>query len=258
MRIASWNINGVRARIDYIKLWLEERQPDLVGFQEIKATEDNFPVQEFLDVGYQVHIHGQKSFNGVAFAAKENMEVSQVGLPGQEEGGARLIVGQFGDITYGSVYCPNGKTLEHPDYEKKLVWFESLHDFCKVEIEKGRDFLIGGDYNICASAQDSHYGSDGDGKIFHTDRERTKLNALFELGLVDLFRHKHPDSDAFSWWDYRAGAFQRNLGLRIDLLLGTNGIVDRTTEVTIDRDYRKKHEGLTASDHAPVYVDLSV
>ncbi len=256
MRIATWNINGVRARIDYVKIWLESRQPDLVGFQEIKATEENFPAEAFEELGYQVHVHGQKSWNGVAFASKADVEVTQLGLPGREDNGARLIAGDFGDLSYATVYCPNGKNIDHADFQMKLEWFGALRDFCETQIESGKDFLIGGDYNICATAADSHHGADGDGEIFHTVEERDVLSKLFDLGLTDLFRNKYPDSDAFSWWDYRAGGFQRNLGLRIDLLLGTQGIVSRTSEVVIDRDFRKKQEGLTASDHAPVYVDL--
>ena len=182
--------------------------------------------------------------------------MTHYGLPGQEENGARLIVGECNDLIYATVYCPNGKTVEHDDYEMKLAWYDSLRDFCETQIASGKDFLIGGDYNICATAADTHLGAAGDGQIFHTAAERKALTSLFELGLSDLFRDKYPDSDAFSWWDYRAGAFQRNHGLRIDLLLGTQGIVDRVDEVVIDRDFRKKQEGLTASDHAPVYVDL--
>lgn len=256
MRIATWNINGVRARIDYIQIWLNERQPDLVGFQEIKAVDTDFPTEAFLELGYQVHTHGQKSWNGVAFLAKENIEVTQRGLPGQEDNGARLIACDAGDLTYVCVYCPNGKDVDHTDFQMKLAWYESLNSFCSSQLESGRDFLIGGDFNICRTSQDSHCGEKGDGKIFHTEAERTALNALLDLGLSDIYRTKYPDSDAFSWWDYRAGGFQRNLGLRIDLLLGTDGILDRTTEITIDRDFRKKKEGLTASDHAPVFVDL--
>lgn len=256
MRIATWNINGVRARLDYIKHWLEARQPDLVGFQEIKAMNDAFPIEAFEEFGYNVHLHGQKARNGVAFATTGELQVTQLGLPGRDDDGARLIVGEFEDLTYASVYCPNGKDLDHPDYAMKLAWLGALRDFCAEQIADGRDFLIGGDYNVVREAQDSHYGESGDGKIFHTQAERDVLESLFEVGLVDLYRHRYPDSDAFSWWDYRSGGFRFNRGLRIDLLLGTEGIVNRTTEVVIDRDFRKKVEGLTASDHAPVYVDL--
>ena len=257
MRIATWNINGIRARIDYVRIWLESRQPDLVGFQEIKTMEDTFPVACFEELGYRVHIHGQKSWNGVALAVKEDVQITYRGLPGRAENGARLIACDTGALTYASVYCPNGKTVDHADFRMKLDWFNALRDFCDSQVTDGRDFLIGGDYNICATAADSHLGAEGDGRIFHTVEEREVLNNLFDLGLIDLFRHQYPDSAAFSWWDYRAGAFQRNHGLRIDLLLGTKAIAERMSNGVIDRDFRKKQDGLTASDHAPVYVDIA-
>ncbi|MYD43188.1 MAG: exodeoxyribonuclease III [Gammaproteobacteria bacterium] len=257
MRVATWNINGVRARMDYIKHWLEARKPDLVGFQEIKAMNEAFPTDAFNDIGYQVHLHGQKGRNGVAFATTLDVDVTQRGLPGHDADGSRLIVGKAENLTFASVYCPNGKDIDHPDYQMKLGWLSDLSDFCARQVEDGQDFLIGGDYNVVRTALDSHYGANGDGKIFHTKEERGVLEKLFNVGLVDLYRHKYPESDAFSWWDYRSGGFRFNKGLRIDLLLGTQGIVDRMTDVVIDRDYRKKLEGLTASDHAPVFVDLS-
>lgn len=258
MRIATWNINGIRARIEYVKLWIAAREPDLVGFQEIKAEDAVFPGEEFENLGYVVHTHGQKSWNGVALISKENIEITQVGLPDREENGARLIACDAGEISYATVYCPNGKSVDHADFQMKLDWFGSLRDFCAGQLERGRDFLIGGDYNICERPIDSHRGADGDGAIFHTTEEREVLGDLLNLGLKDLYRTKYPDSDAYSWWDYRAGGFQRNHGLRIDLLLGTQGVLDRVEDVTIDREFRKKLEGLTASDHAPVFVDLKV
>ena len=257
MRIATWNVNGVRAREDYIQLWLESRQPDLVGFQEIKATEDVFPMEIFAELGYHVHVHGQKGFNGVALASKQEFEAVHRGLPGQEARGARLIACDSGDLTYATIYCPNGKYVEHKDYQMKLEWYKSLREYCEDQIQKGRQLIIGGDYNICAKAIDTHLGEKGDGEIFHTNEERAALNELFNLGLVDIYRARNPDSDAYSWWDYRAGAFQRNHGLRIDLLLATTSVLDRVDDVCIDRDFRKKKEGLTASDHAPVYIDLT-
>ena len=256
MRVATWNINGIRARLDYVALWLESRQPDVVGFQELKAPDDAFPHEPFTEMGYQVHTHGQKSWNGVAIASKEEIELVQRGLPGQEKNGARLIACETDGFMYLSVYCPNGKNVEHADFQMKLAWFESLRTYSEqLQRERG-ELLIGGDYNIVAEALDSHRGQAGDGEIFHTTEERKALNALFDLGLTDVFREAKPDSNEYSWWDYRAGGFQRNLGLRIDLLLATQAVVNRVTDVVIDRDFRKKQDGLTASDHAPVYVDL--
>ena len=256
MRIATWNINGIRARSDYIALWLEARQPDLVGLQELKAEDEVFPHQLFAELGYTVHTHGQKSWNGVAIAARDGVEITQRGLPDQEANGSRLITGLFAGISFTNVYCPNGKDVSHADYQMKLEWFDSLREYCAVQLALSEQVVICGDFNIVASANDSHLGDKGDGSIFHTEQERERLSAIGSQGLLDLYRIKHPDSNAYSWWDYRAGGFQRNLGLRIDLILGTEAILQRTKEVVIDRDFRKKKDGLTASDHAPVYIDI--
>ncbi|MCY4656353.1 MAG: exodeoxyribonuclease III [Gammaproteobacteria bacterium] len=256
MRIATWNINGIRARLDYIALWLEERQPDIVGFQELKAQDEAFPHGVFNELGYTVQTHGQKSWNGVAVATKESVEVTQKGLPGREENGARLITAQVEDLSFTTVYCPNGKNVEHADYAMKLAWFDALNEYCQDQLSKYEQVVVCGDFNIVAQPLDSHLGRKGDGDIFHTESERDRLSSLFKQGLHDIYRVKYPDSDAYSWWDYRAGAFQRNMGLRIDLILGTQAVFDRTREVVIDRDYRKKKEGLTASDHTPVYIDI--
>ena len=191
MRIASWNINGVRARIEYIQKWLEARSPDIVGFQELKALDEVFPHEPFNELGYAVHTHGQKGWNGVAIASKEPVNIVQKGLNGQEPNGARLITCESDGLTYVTVYCPNGKNLEHADYEMKLDWFGSLAIYCKQLVSTGQEVLIGGDYNICVAAIDSHLGEDGDAEIFHTAREREVMQQFFEVGLIDLYRHQY-------------------------------------------------------------------
>ncbi len=126
MQIATWNVNGIRARLEYVLDWLKERQPDIVGLQELKAEEGNFPFETFAEAGYYAVIHGQKAWNGVAVLSREQAEVKQSGLPGQEELGARLITATVSGLDFISVYCPNGKSVEHPDFQRKLGWFESL------------------------------------------------------------------------------------------------------------------------------------
>ena len=254
MRIATWNINGLRARLEFIEHWLDSRQPDLVGLQELKTTDDDFPVATFEAAGYHSVHHGQKGWNGVAILAREPVETTRIGLPGQEDFGARLITASSGDLSYTTVYCPNGKTVEHDDFPRKLAWFDALADHFEQQHDPGHQVIIGGDFNICPAPIDSW--NEGGLRIFHTDEERQRLARFFDWGFVDLYRDHLPDSQLYSWWDYRGGAFHRNQGLRIDLLLGTAGIVERVKSVEIDREYRKKKEGLTASDHAPVIVDL--
>ena len=255
MRIATWNVNGLRARLDFILHWLASRKPDVVGLQELKVADDEFPVEAFNAAGYDVVTHGQKGWNGVAIASRLPVEVETRGLPGQEEAGARLIRARVEDLSYATVYCPNGKDIDHEDFPRKLAWYDSLREYLGG-VGAGAPFLIGGDFNVCPGPIDCWRGEAADGTIFCTDDERGRYQALLDGGLSDLLRHVRPDEQAFSWWDYRGGAFHRGMGLRIDMLLGTAPVVQRVREVTIDRDYRRKKDGMIASDHAPVIADL--
>ncbi len=256
MRIATWNINGLRARLDYLCLWLERRRPDIVGLQELKTREDAFPYDAFEALGYHALVHGEKAWNGVAILSREPAELLHQGLAGQEDFGSRLLSARIGSLTFETVYCPNGKTLDHDDFPRKLAWFDGLLEHWRTHHETEQQVVLCGDFNIVPRALDSWRGEAGDGSLFHTAEERRRLDALMDLGLHDLYREAKPDEQAFSWWDYRGGAFHRGHGLRIDLLLGTEPVRRRLSDAAIDRDFRKKQDGLTASDHAPVYADL--
>jgi exodeoxyribonuclease-3 len=257
VRVATWNVNGLRARLDFVLHWLDARRPDLVGLQELKLVDDGLPRERFAEVGYEVVSHGQKGWNGVAVLARKPPEVVQRGLPGQEELGARLLEARVADLSFASVYVPNGKHVGHPDFPRKLAWLEALAAWLEAHHEPSEPLLVGGDFNVVPAPIDSWNEEALAGHIFHTDEERALLRRLLDWGLRDVFREKHPDAQAFSWWDYRGGAFHRRQGLRIDLLLATPPVVERVRSVEIDRDYRKKKEGLTASDHAPVIADLA-
>ncbi len=259
MKIATWNVNGMKARLEFMKLWLMDRSPDVVGLQELKLADETFPHDYFADLGYRALTHGQKSWNGVAVLSKLPMELEQVGLPGRADFGSRLITARIDDgsssgLQFTTVYCPNGKTLEHDDYPAKLAWFDSLAEHLEGSLAPAG--VLCGDFNIVPAALDSWMGADGEGRLFHTDAERSRLERIIGLGFTDLYRILHPDEQVFSWWDYRGGAFHRKQGLRIDLLLGTDSVAERTTAAGTDRDYRKKQDGLTASDHAPVMAEL--
>jgi exodeoxyribonuclease-3 len=255
MRVATWNINGLRARLDYLRLWLQARKPDVVGLQELKITDDEFPAEFFSDLGYHATTYGQKAWNGVAVLSLRPAEVLERGLPGEDEFGSRLLRVKVDDLQFTTVYCPNGKELGHDDFPKKLAWFDSLLRYWATQ-DRNAAAVLCGDFNVVPMALDSWITGDTDDLIFHTKAERDRFAALLDLGLVDLFRHHHPDRQAFSWWDYRAGAFHKGQGLRIDMVLATAPIAQRVKEVEIDRDYRKKVEGFIASDHAPVFADL--
>jgi exodeoxyribonuclease-3 len=256
VRIATWNINGLRARLEFALHWLRAREPDVVGLQEIKLTDEQFPREPFEALGYHVESHGQKAWNGVAILSREPARVIQRGLPGQAELGARLLSAQIGGLSFTTAYCPNGKDIRHGDFPKKLAWLDDLASHFEQIGERERPAILCGDLNLCPAAIDSHDEAGLHGQIFHTDEERRRFRDLLGCGFSDVFRDLHPDEVAFSWWDYRGGAFHRKLGLRIDFLLANPSAASRVKAVEIDREFRKKQDGLTPSDHAPVFADL--
>lgn len=255
MRVATWNINGLRARLDFLLRWLQDRQPDVVGLQELKCDE-GFPHGQFEAVGYHALIHTQKAWNGVAILSRLPATVQERGLPGEEEMGARFMSARVGDLNFMTIYCPNGKAVGHPDYERKLRWLDSLARHLSDQRAPTESVILCGDFNICPAALDSWNEAALRGTIFHTEQERQRFQLLLGWGFTDMYRHFLPTTQAFSWWDYRAGAFHKNQGLRIDCLLGTQKILGRLARIEIDREYRKKKEDLLPSDHAPVMADL--
>jgi exodeoxyribonuclease III len=256
MRLATWNVNGLRARLDFVTRWLAERQPDVVALQELKLPDDQFPHDTFQTLGYSAVCCGQKSWNGVAVLSREPARVAAMGLPGQEELGARLLTAEVAGLAFASVYVPNGKTLEHEDYARKLAFLDALIEYARGAARGGANLVLAGDFNVCPTPLDTWNEEKCRGEIFHTAAERSRMEALLEAGLVDLYRSHRPDAQDFSWWDYRAGSFHKNHGLRIDLLLGARPLAPRVRAASIDREYRKKQDGLTPSDHAPVIVEL--
>lgn len=256
IRVATWNVNGLRARLDFTLRWLKERQPDVVGLQELKLTDEQFPREPFEALGYHVESHGQKAWNGVAILSRQPARVTQRGLPGQAEFGARLLSAEIGDLTFTTVYCPNGKSLDHEEFPKKLAWFDDLARHVAEIANREQPTILCGDFNVCPAAIDSYAEEELRGQIFHTEQERERFRHLLGSGFSDAFRTLYPDEIAFSWWDYRGGAFHRKLGLRIDFLLANPPALSRIKTVAIDRDFRKKKDGLTPSDHAPVFADL--
>jgi len=256
MLLATWNVNGMRARLEFVLRWLEERRPDVVGLQELKVVDDRFPRAEIEAAGYHVATHGQKAWNGVAILSRTPLEVTRVGLPGQDEFGARMLTAEVGGISFTTLYCPNGKGVEHADFPRKLAWLDALASHFASEHDPARPVALCGDFNVCPAALDTHDEAKLRGTIFHTDDERARFRRLLDWGFHDAFRERHPDLKAFSWWDYRGGSFHRDRGLRIDFMLATPPLMARVGAATIDREFRKKLDGMTPSDHTPVMVEL--
>jgi exodeoxyribonuclease-3 len=192
----------------------------------------------------------------VAILSRRPATVTATGLPGQEEAGARLVQVTVEGLSVIAIYCPNGKSVLHADFPRKLAWLSDLARWIARREHPDRPLVLCGDFNVCPGPLDSWNEPALRGTIFHTDRERARIEHLLAWGLADVFRARHPHARAFSWWDYRGGAFHRGQGLRIDLLLATSRVLRRVRSVEIDREYRKKKDGLTPSDHAPLVADL--
>lgn len=257
MRVATWNINGLRARQQLLLHWLANRRPDIVGLQELKITESEFPRDIFEQAGYHAMVHGQKAWNGVAILSRQPMKLKQCGLPDQEALGARLISAELDELLFITIYVPNGKSLIHDDFSRKLAWLDNLGRYLEATMHHQRPAILCGDFNLCPGPLDSWNEEFLRGQIFHTEEERRCFQRLLDIGFVDLYRERFPKIQEFSWWDYRGGAFHRKQGLRIDLLLATESVRTRVDSVAIDREYRKKKDGLIPSDHAPVFTDLA-
>lgn len=258
MKIATWNCNGLRARLLFLRHFLAARRPDVLMLQELKLEDGQFPRAELLELGYHSVVHAQRSWNGVAvLSALGEPTVVQSGLPGQEEMGARLLVARVGEVEVASVYCPNGKHVGHEDFPRKLAWLDALAEHVTGRGAAAPPLVLGGDLNLCPGPLDTWDEERLRGGIFHTDEERSRFRRLVDGGgLFDVYRELHPDTRQFSWWDYRAGAFHKNEGLRIDFLLASRTLRGRFADAVIDREYRKKKDGEIASDHAPVIAEL--
>lgn len=254
MRLATWNVNSIRARAARLRAYLAERQPDCVCLQETKVEDAGFPHDLFADLGYHVVAHGQKTYNGVAIAARSvpTDVTTGVGVADLDEQ-ARLIAATVDGVRVVSVYVPNGASVGSDKYAMKLRWLAALGAWLERH-DRATPLVLGGDWNIAPDDRDVHDPRKWAGEVLCSEPERTAFLALLGWGLTDVWRAHHGDERAYSWWDYRGVAFWKDQGLRIDHFLADAAIAGRVTGCTIERDQRK---GNDASDHAPVVVTLA-
>lgn len=257
MKIATWNINGIKARLDTVQAWLKEAQPDLAAFQEIKSIDENFPRGVFEDLGYEVHTHGQKGFNGVALLSKVPLEDVQRGLPGDDgDDHARFITALVAVddamVRVASLYLPNGNPVETDKFPYKLAWMERLQRWAESRLEAEEDFILAGDYNVIPQPVDCHDPAVWEGDALFRPESRSAFFRLQNLGLTDAVRQTERDQ-VFTFWDYQAGAWQKNNGIRIDHVMLSPGVADRLKECRIDKFVRGWEK---PSDHVPVWVTI--
>jgi len=253
MRITTWNVNSIRARLPRVLEWLSEARPDVLCMQELKCQEHQFPLQAFEDLGYNVAIHGQKSWNGVAIASRTPLSGVIKGIPDPDDPQARGISAIVGGVMVVNLYVPNGQEVGSDKYAYKLRWLEDLLGWLDGETDADDDLVVCGDYNICPEDKDTYDPEIWKGGILCSDPERERFERLKAWGLTDALRHFDDASGIYTWWDYRAAMFRRGLGLRIDHHLLSASVLGRAKGVEVDRTARR---GEKPSDHAPVTLVL--
>jgi len=271
VRIATWNVNSLKARLEKVEWWLERARPDVLLLQETKLADDAAPVLPFRMAGYELAHHGEGRWNGVAIASRVGIddvvtnfgdgpvrssaagtELAEEDLDPSRE--ARMVAAVCGGIRVVSLYAPNGRAVDSPFFRAKLRWFERLARWLAETRSPGEPLVLGGDFNVAPGDEDVWAPELARGGTHVSPEERAAFERLRAWGLVDLYRLRHDEPGRYTWWDYRAGNFQRNEGMRIDHLLATDPVARRVVGAEIDREARKGKP--VPSDHAPLFVDL--
>jgi exodeoxyribonuclease-3 len=258
MRIATWNINGVKARIENLLRWLREASPEVVCLQEIKCVDEAFPRLEIEDLGYNVAVHGQKALHGVALLSKHAIEDVRRGLPTfADDPQPRFLAGTIatgnGVVRVASAYMPNGNPIGTDRFDYKLAWLSRLEEWARKELLDELPLVIAGDYNIIAAPLDAKYPDNWVTDALYQPEAQAAYRRLLALGLTDAIRTVHHGGGVYTFWDYQAGAWQRNNGIRIDHLLLSPEAADRLRLAGVDRHTRAWEK---PSDHVPVWIDL--
>jgi exodeoxyribonuclease-3 len=258
MRIASWNINSIRARQQRLIAHLDSAHPDVLCLQELKCTDQEFPALDVRTAGYYSACFGQKSYNGVAIVSRLEPKDVLRGMGDDDDaaGQSRVISASIGDVRVVSVYAPNGQAVDSPAFQYKLLWYERLRRYLDAHYSPDQQLVLCGDFNVAPEPRDVHDPALWNGQTMFTEKEREVLERVRQFGLVDTFRLHHPEEEGrFSWWDYRMLAFPKNRGLRIDHLYASRPLAEKCVAADIDREARK---GALPSDHAPVWAEFAL
>ncbi len=255
MKIATWNVNSVLARLPVVLRWLAAARPDVLCLQETKCADERFPAGDFEKLGYASTAYGQPTYNGVAILSRKPCEDVRRGLPDDEEGAhARLLAATVGGVRLVNVYVPNGAYVGSDKYAFKLEWMRRLREFFDEEFWADDDVLLCGDFNVAPEDRDVHDPDLWRGKILFSRKEREALGRVKEWGFTDAFRLHEEGAGHYSWWDYRAGSFRKNEGLRIDHVWVSEPLAARCRRAWIDREPRGWER---PSDHTPVVAEFS-
>jgi len=253
MKIASWNVNSLRVRLEHVLDWLRSESPDVLGLQETKLTDDNFPVDAFEAIGYHCAFSGQRTYNGVALLSRTPMTDVVTDFDGFDDEQRRVLGAHVAGLRIFDLYVPNGQSVGSDKFRYKLGWLAALHAQLVRELASHAHVVVMGDFNIAPADIDVHDPEAWREQVLCSTEERSALRRILELGFVDTYRMSEPAGEAYSWWDYRAAAFRRNLGLRIDLILASRSLGERCVGAAIDVSPRRLER---PSDHAPVVAEF--
>ena len=255
MRIATWNVNSLRVRMEHLRRWLADNAVDAIALQELKLADEHFPRAEIEAMGLHALCYGQKTYNGVALLSRTQALDCAFGIPEDADPQRRVVGAGVGPIRLVNVYVPNGQAVGSEKYTYKLAWLERLRAYLAALLASNEYLLVVGDFNIAPEDRDVHDPAEWEGSVHVSAPEREALGRITALGLSDLFRRFDQPKNAWSWWDYRMNAFRRDRGLRIDLMLASPALAERCTACTIDRAPRTWER---PSDHAPVTAAFDI
>ncbi|HDP89633.1 MAG TPA: exodeoxyribonuclease III [Thioalkalivibrio sp.] len=255
MKIASWNVNSLRVRLPQVLDWLADARPDILGIQETKLTDENFPVVELEAAGYEVAYSGQKTYNGVALLSRSPIEDVITDLPNLQDPQRRILGATVGGVRVLNLYVVNGQEVGSEKFAYKLDWLQRVTDYLAQDLQRHERYVVMGDFNIAPTDADVHDPERWHEKILCSTPEREALQKILDLGFVDTFRQFEQDENVFSWWDYRAAGFRRNAGLRIDLVLASQALAQKCTGSFIDIAPRRLER---PSDHAPAVAEFDI
>lgn len=254
MKLATWNVNSLRVRLEHVLAWSAENEPAVLALQETKMPDEAFPDAAFAAAGWQVLHVGQPAYNGVALVSRRPLEIVAQGLPDFDDGQRRLLAARSGGLCVVNVYVPNGQAVGTDKYQYKLAWLDALAAFLAKQLRDHPELAVMGDYNIAPEDRDVYDPAAWEGAVLVSAPEREAFRSLLDLGLADGFRLFEQPAQSYSWWDYRQGAFRRNHGLRIDHILMSEALARRCRTVAIDTAPRGWPR---PSDHAPVVAELA-
>ncbi len=252
-KVATWNVNSLKVRLGHVLQWLTEHEPTVLALQEIKLIDAEFPVEPFERLGYHAVFSGQKTYNGVAILAKQPLSNIEVELPNWVDPQRRVLAVTYDDIRIINLYIPNGESLISEKYQYKLLWLKALQNYLQQQLQQYSQILVLGDFNIAPMEQDVHDPLAWQNSVLFSLAEREIFQQILTLGFQDTFRLFEQLAKSFSWWDYRAAAFRRNLGLRIDHILASDALAKKCQAAGIDKQPRKWER---PSDHTPVWANF--